>query len=193
MKDGFIKVAAGTPQIRVADCRYNAEQIFYPHAGGRPPGGAGALPARTVPDRLHLRRPVFAGHPAGRAERGWPPFWRPPETWIWSPPWACRCGTPGTTSCTTARLSSIKGNFRSDPQAQHPQLRRILRGPLVCLRRRQGSSDLSVRDSRSAWTPTLHSAVRPCPRWSSVWRSARTCGRPSRPPPPWPGAAPPSS
>ena len=28
MKDGFIKVAAGTPKIRVADCRYNAEQIF---------------------------------------------------------------------------------------------------------------------------------------------------------------------
>jgi len=28
MKDGFIKVAAGTPRIRVADCRYNAEQIF---------------------------------------------------------------------------------------------------------------------------------------------------------------------
>ena len=28
MRDGFIKVAAGTPRIRVADCRYNAEQIF---------------------------------------------------------------------------------------------------------------------------------------------------------------------
>ena len=28
MKDGFISVAAGTPKIRVADCRYNAEQIF---------------------------------------------------------------------------------------------------------------------------------------------------------------------
>ncbi len=29
MRDGFIKVAAGTPEIRVADCRYNAEQIFH--------------------------------------------------------------------------------------------------------------------------------------------------------------------
>ena len=28
MKDGFVKVAAGTPKIRVADCRGNAEQIF---------------------------------------------------------------------------------------------------------------------------------------------------------------------
>ena len=28
MRDGFIKVAAGTPHIRVGDCRYNAEQIF---------------------------------------------------------------------------------------------------------------------------------------------------------------------
>ena len=28
MRDGFVKVAAGTPRIKVADCRYNAEQIF---------------------------------------------------------------------------------------------------------------------------------------------------------------------
>ena len=28
MRDGFIKVAAGTPHIRVADCRYNAESCF---------------------------------------------------------------------------------------------------------------------------------------------------------------------
>ncbi len=28
MRDGFICVAAGTPKIRVADCRYNAERIF---------------------------------------------------------------------------------------------------------------------------------------------------------------------
>ena len=28
MKDGFIPVAVGSPKIRVADCHYNAEQIF---------------------------------------------------------------------------------------------------------------------------------------------------------------------
>ena len=28
MRDGFVKVAAGTPNIRVADCDYNAEQII---------------------------------------------------------------------------------------------------------------------------------------------------------------------
>ena len=28
MRDGFIKVAAGTPKIKVADCAYNAEQII---------------------------------------------------------------------------------------------------------------------------------------------------------------------
>ncbi len=28
MRDGFVKVAAGTPSIRVADCRYNAESCF---------------------------------------------------------------------------------------------------------------------------------------------------------------------
>ena len=28
MRDGFIRVAAGTPEIRVADCIYNAQQII---------------------------------------------------------------------------------------------------------------------------------------------------------------------
>ena len=28
MRDGFVKVAAGTPKIKLADCRHNAEQIF---------------------------------------------------------------------------------------------------------------------------------------------------------------------
>ena len=28
MRDGFVKVAAGTPKIRVAACRYNAAQSF---------------------------------------------------------------------------------------------------------------------------------------------------------------------
>ena len=28
MKDGFIPVAVGSPKIRVANCHYNAEQIF---------------------------------------------------------------------------------------------------------------------------------------------------------------------
>ena len=28
MKDGFISVACGTPELKLADCRYNAEQTF---------------------------------------------------------------------------------------------------------------------------------------------------------------------
>ena len=28
MRDGFVKIAAGTPKIQVADCMYNAEQII---------------------------------------------------------------------------------------------------------------------------------------------------------------------
>ena len=28
MKDGFIKVAAASPQLKVADCEYNGEQIL---------------------------------------------------------------------------------------------------------------------------------------------------------------------
>ena len=28
MKDGFISVACGSPDLRLADCHYNAEQTF---------------------------------------------------------------------------------------------------------------------------------------------------------------------
>ena len=28
MKDGFIKVAAGTPDVQVADCEFNADKII---------------------------------------------------------------------------------------------------------------------------------------------------------------------
>ena len=28
MKDGFIKVAAGTPDVQVADCEFNAAEII---------------------------------------------------------------------------------------------------------------------------------------------------------------------
>ena len=28
MRDGFVKVAAATPQIRVADCKYNTDRII---------------------------------------------------------------------------------------------------------------------------------------------------------------------
>ena len=33
MRDGFVKVAAGTPKIRVADCDYNAGQIWTGPSG----------------------------------------------------------------------------------------------------------------------------------------------------------------
>ena len=65
MKDGFICVAAGTPKIRVADCRYNAEQIFTLMREAAQQGVK--ILARTLPHRLYLRRPVLAGHPAGRS------------------------------------------------------------------------------------------------------------------------------
>ena len=36
MRDGFIKVAAGTPKIRVADCRYNAVSLADGGGGDKP-------------------------------------------------------------------------------------------------------------------------------------------------------------
>ena len=33
MKDGFIKAAAGTPDVRVADCEFNATEIIRMEIG----------------------------------------------------------------------------------------------------------------------------------------------------------------
>ena len=70
MRDGFIKVAAGTPKIRVADCRYNAEQIFTLMREADKQGVKVLCLPGAVPHRLHLRGPVFAGHPAARGGGG---------------------------------------------------------------------------------------------------------------------------
>ena len=53
MRDGFVKIAAGTPNIRVADCMYNAEQIVALMKEGRGTS-TGVYPQRdqrSGPDR----------------------------------------------------------------------------------------------------------------------------------------------
>ena len=55
MKDGFIKVAAGTPDVQVADCEFNASEIIKMVHG--------------VPGIMHhsvyLRGSFLAGKPSG--------------------------------------------------------------------------------------------------------------------------------
>ena len=61
MKDGFIRVAAATPEIRVADCEYNRKQVE------RMLKEAWEQKARIVlHDRLYLRRPFSPGTAAFR-------------------------------------------------------------------------------------------------------------------------------
>ena len=93
MRDGFIKVAAGTPKIRVADCRFNAEQVFtLMREAARQGVRVLALPELCLTG--YTCADLFLQDTCcGVRRRGWPPFWRPPKTWIWSQPWACRCGT----------------------------------------------------------------------------------------------------
>ena len=55
MKYGFIKVAAITPQVEVADCPHNARAI----AKGMEQAYRG-IP-RTITDRIHLWRSVSTG------------------------------------------------------------------------------------------------------------------------------------
>lgn len=80
MRDGFIKVAAGTPRIRVADCHYNAEQIFTMMREADQQGVPGAMPCPelcltgyTCGD-LFLQDTLLRG-----AEEGLNTFWSQPE------------------------------------------------------------------------------------------------------------------
>ena len=66
MKDSFIKAAAGTIDVVVADVQYNTEQIL---ARMREADAAG-VNLLTLPERLHLRRSVFLRLPARRG-RAW--------------------------------------------------------------------------------------------------------------------------
>ena len=67
MRDGFIKVAAGTPKIKVADCDYNAGQIIALMREAAAQGAKVlALPELCITGytSLHLRRPILTGHPS---------------------------------------------------------------------------------------------------------------------------------
>ena len=52
MRDGFIKVAAGTPRIRVAGREYNPGQNIGGVGGGAKKGGKGPAPPRRWGTRL---------------------------------------------------------------------------------------------------------------------------------------------
>ena len=68
MKDGFIKVSAGTPDVRVADCEYNADQIIAMVGEMKEKGARIMVFSRTVYYRLYLWRPVLAGKSAAGGE-----------------------------------------------------------------------------------------------------------------------------
>ena len=69
MKDGFIKVAAATPGIRVADVAYNTAQIKS-MMGKAVEEGAKVVVFPELPYRLYLRGSVYPGDPAGAGEAG---------------------------------------------------------------------------------------------------------------------------
>ena len=70
MRDGFISVAAGTPKIRVADCRYNAEQIFTLMREADKQG----VKVLALPELCRTRC-------SGAPRRAFRPSWRLQEIW----------------------------------------------------------------------------------------------------------------
>ena len=85
MKDGFLKVAAATPRIRVADCAYNASRIEAMAAEAAEQGTALlvfpelCVTAYTCGD-LFLQETLLHG-----AEMRLPVFWQPLPAmrWLW--------------------------------------------------------------------------------------------------------------
>ena len=59
MQYGFVKTAALTPSIRVADCAYNARQIIEVLRGAAAAGAEIACLPGALHHRLYLRGPDF--------------------------------------------------------------------------------------------------------------------------------------
>ena len=111
MRDGFISVAAGTPKIRVADCRYNAEQIFTLMREADKQGvKVLALPelcltGYTCGD-LFLQDTLLRG-----AEEGLQTILEATRNLEIVTALGLPCGINGTTNCITARLLYKKERF----------------------------------------------------------------------------------
>ena len=62
MRDGFVRVAASTPDVRVADVKFNCAQIAEQIEKNREAG----VKILVLPERLHLRGAVQPEVPSGR-------------------------------------------------------------------------------------------------------------------------------
>ena len=54
MKDGFLRVAAATPDVSVADIAHNVTNIDCPDQRGKQPGCQGCCIPGALYDRLYL-------------------------------------------------------------------------------------------------------------------------------------------
>ena len=99
MKDGFIKVAAASPVIKVADCDYNAERIIECIREAEEKGvKVLVFPELTLTGAscwdLFRHRVILDG-----AERPWFGWWRPPPERMCWPSWVCPWqSAPGCTA-----------------------------------------------------------------------------------------------
>ena len=69
MRQGFVKAAAVTPKIKVADTKYNAELILDMMKESTRQGAKDCSFSGTLSDRLYLSGSVFAGTSAAGAQR----------------------------------------------------------------------------------------------------------------------------
>ena len=69
MENGFLKVAVSSPDLKVADCQYNKEQLVKKTIEMDRECKAVSF-SGVIADRIHLWRLVFTGYVAARRQRG---------------------------------------------------------------------------------------------------------------------------
>ena len=181
MRDGFIKVAAGTPKIRVADCRYNAEQIFTMMREADKQGVKVlclpelCLTGYTCGD-LFLQDTLLCG-----AEEGLQTILEATRNLdmvtVLGLPVRCKWDNKLYNCAAVIQSGEILGLV---PKTYLPNYGEFYE-------ERWFASGAGAGRPWT-WTPRGSLPVRKCPTWSWAWRSVRTCGPPSPPPPGWPGA-----
>ncbi len=126
MKDGFLKAAALSPSLRVADCNYNASQIVSQLQDAAARGVKLAVFPEFCLTRLHLRRSVLAAHAAaGRAGRPADRAGRQPGAGCRGPRGPAAAGAGQAVQLRRRPLR--RASAGSCPQDLPAQLRRVLR------------------------------------------------------------------
>ena len=183
MKDGFLKAAALSPALRVADCDVQHPADHRPAARGRRTGASSwrcfpelCLTGYTCGDLFLQQHPAAGRAEAAAAERSGRQR-RAGRGRCW---WACRCWYGGklyNCAAVVCTADSCSGWCR---RPTCPTTANFTKSATSRPRRPRCSRSRRLRAGTSPSARTCSSAAGSCPTSCWAWKSARTCGRPRR-------------